>query len=149
MSNPNQEVLNAYTNHQHRHEDNRDLDKRALLTHANRLKIAIDNQGQDMNLYCEAIKGNQELWTIFQVALTDPESKLSDDLKIILLNLSRFIDRTSFRAVTKFQPQLLASLIEINISIAKGLAQKPKANETPNITIEQTQQVSQSVMISA
>jgi hypothetical protein len=57
-------------------------------------------------------------------------------LKVTLLNLSRYIDRVSFRAITEFAPQLLTSLIDINRMIATGLAKK-QAGAAPQPHISQ------------
>lgn len=126
-----QEKLNAYTSHQRQNEDSRETDKRALLSCASRLKAALDDGGQDMEAYGSAIRYNQRLWTIFQIALCDPDNPLPRELKVTLLNLSRYIDRVSFRAVTGFAPQLLNSLIDINRIIAEGLTNKNKSAPAP------------------
>jgi flagellar protein FlaF len=107
--------------------DNREIDKRALLTCASRLKGVLDAGGTDKKEYCDALRHNQRLWTIFQVALCDPENPLPRDLKVILLNLSRYVDRVSFRAIGDFSPALLTSLIDINRTIAVGLGKKAQA----------------------
>jgi flagellar biosynthesis activator protein FlaF len=127
-----QDKVGAYTTNQRQNEDSRETDKRALLSCASRLKAALDAGGQDMKEYGEAIKHNQKLWTVFQVSLCDPENALPRDLKLTLLGLSRYIDKTSFRAITEFAPQLLNSLIDINRIIAGGLNPVVKA-ENPEL----------------
>lgn len=108
--------------------DGREIDRRALMSCATRMNIALSDGGKDMPSYVDAIRHNQRLWTLFQVALCDPDNQLPRHLKLTLLNLSRYVDRVSFRAVTEFVPQLLTSLIEINRIIAIGLAKK-EAND--------------------
>jgi flagellar protein FlaF len=130
MTTPHNKV-GAYSSHQRGKEDARETDARALLSCASRLKAAIEDGGKDMKAYGDAIRHNQRLWTIFQVALCDPENPLPQHLKVTLLNLSRYVDRVSFRAVTSFQPQLLTDLIEINRSIAAGLTKKPQSESPP------------------
>jgi len=120
-----QEKHGAYTAHQRQNEDGRETDKRALLSCASRLSAALADGGKDMPAYSDALRHNQRLWTIFQVALCDPDNELPKDLKVTLLNLSRYVDKVSFRAVTEFAPQLLHSLIDINRIIAAGLDKKP------------------------
>src|SRR5262249_53191359 len=117
--------LGAYSSHQRQNEDSRETDKRALLSCASRLKAALDDTGKDMKAYSDAIRHNQRLWTIFQVALCDPENPLPKDLKVTLLSLSRYIDKVSFRAMTEFAPVLINSLIDINRIIAAGLNKRP------------------------
>lgn len=104
--------------------DGRETDRRALMSCAARLNVALMDEGKDMQVYNDAIRHNQRLWTLFQVALCDPENPLPRDLKVTLLNLSRYVDRVSFRAITAFAPQLLNSLIDINRTIAAGLVTK-------------------------
>ena len=124
-----QDKLGAYSTHQNSELDGREIDKRALLGCASRLREALDAAGRDMQIYGDAIRKNQRLWTMFQVALCDPENALPRDLKITLLNLSRYVDRTSFRAIIGFraaaseqpdrdQPHLIAT----------GLAKKMAAS---------------------
>ena len=117
--------------------NSRDTDARALLSCASRLNDAKTLMESDLKskenlqLYCEAIRHNQRLWTIFQVALSDPENLLPEHLKITLLNLSAYIDKTSFRAIGKYMPDLLDSLISINRTIAAGLSKKPTGEAMP------------------
>jgi len=137
MTTTTQEKSSAYATHQRQDEDGRETDKRALLSCAGRLKAALDDAGKDMQSYAEAIRHNQRLWTIFQVALCDPENPLPRDLKVTLLNLSRYIDKVSFRAIAAFTPQLLTSLIDINRIIAAGLNKKPAATVPPPLKMDQ------------
>ncbi len=137
MTTTTQEQSGAYATHQRQDEDGRETDKRALLSCAGRLKAALDDAGKDMQAYADAIRHNQRLWTIFQVALCDPENPLPRELKVTLLNLSRYIDRVSFRAITEFAPQLLNSLIDINRTIAAGLNKKPAAVTPPAMAMQQ------------
>jgi flagellar biosynthesis activator protein FlaF len=117
--------VNAYSSaHQQVEVDGREIDKRALLNCASRLKIALDDGGKDMKLYREALRHNQHLWTIFQVSLTDPSNPLPHDLKMTLLRLSAYVDRASFRAISEFIPETLTSLIDIDRAIATGLAKR-------------------------
>jgi flagellar protein FlaF len=109
----------------------RDTDSRALAACARRLEdaknhLAANPKSKDrLKDYGDAIRHNQRLWTIFQVAISDPQNPLPQDLKITLLNLSRYVDKTSFRALGKYQPDLIDSLIDINRIIAAGLSKQP------------------------
>lgn len=136
MTTTTQEKLGTYATHQRSKEDSRETDARALLSCASRLRTALEDRGNDMKAYADAIRYNQRLWTIFQIALCDPDNSLPRDLKMTLLNLSRYVDRVSFRAVTAFAPQLLTSLIDINRMIATGLNVKPKVEGTFQPTAE-------------
>lgn len=131
MTTTTQEKLGAYATHQRGQENSRETDARALLSCANRLQAVLDSGGKDAQACAEALRYNQRLWTIFQVALCDPENLLPSELKITLLNLSRYIDRASLRAVAGFAPDLLKSLIDINRMIAAGLSVKPASEAMP------------------
>jgi flagellar biosynthesis activator protein FlaF len=120
----------AYTSQQKSIENSRDIDARALLSCAQRMQATLDAGAKDVHAYADAVRHNQRLWTIFQVAICDPDNPLPKDLKMTLLNLSRYIDRTSFRVINEFSPSLLKSLIDINRTIAAGLSRKPKGTET-------------------
>jgi flagellar protein FlaF len=150
MSVTTQEKLNQYVATQKDNEtDNREIDKRALLACASRLKMALDTDGTDMKAYGDALRHNQRLWTMFQVAICDPDNLLPHDLKVILLNLSRYVDRVSFRAVSEYSPDLLSSLIDINRTIAVGLGKTAQAELPLAAPVEQSLTPPTSVMISA
>jgi len=125
MSTQTKDMVNAYANNQKTQLSEREIDAQALLRCASFLKAAIDEGATNYKGYGDAIRLNQRLWTLFQVALCDPDNALPRDLKILLLNLSRYIDQVSFRAVEKYAPHLLQSLIDINRTIAAGLSKKP------------------------
>ncbi|MDE2030232.1 MAG: hypothetical protein KGI97_06685 [Alphaproteobacteria bacterium] len=110
--------------------NSRETDSRALAACVHRLEdakaavIRAPKSKEAMKAYTDAVRHNQRLWTIFQVALSDPENSLPSDLKILLLNLSRYVDKASFRAVGKFVPSEIDSLININRLIAAGLSKQ-------------------------
>ena len=143
------ENVNAYSKNQKATTppptgNSRDTDARALLACARRLDDAkallINNprSKEYLSVYADAIRHNQRLWTIFQVAIADPENPLPDHLKITLLNLSRYIDKTSFRAIGKYQPTLIDSFININRMIAAGLSKKVEEQQaTPSMPMRE------------
>lgn len=117
--------VGAYSQNQQNTETVRETEARALLNCASRLSAAQDiNNGYEY--YLDAIKHNQELWTLFQVMLADPQNPLPRDLKVTLLNLSRYVDKVSLRASAEYNPDLLNSLIDINKQIAAGLSTTPE-----------------------
>ena len=143
MTQSTHEKVNAYGAHQQVQIDGREIDKRALLNCASRLKSALDNGGQDMKMYQDAIRHNQHLWTIFQVAISDPSNLLPGGLKMNLLSLSGYVDRVSFRIIHEFSAKLLQSLIDINRMLAPGLAKKPPQQEgMPSVQSSVTMPVS-------
>jgi len=122
--------------------NSRETDSYALLMCAGKLESIKRLMEQDakskenIKLYGDVIRQNQRLWTIFQIALVDPDNPLPSDLKANLLGLSRYIDKTSFRAVGKYRPDLLDSLININKTIAIGLSKTPPEQQGQTVTID-------------
>lgn len=115
----------AYTTHQRSDETIRETEAHALLSCANRLELAC-RPGCDKDEFVGHIRHNQELWTLFQVTLVDPTNKLPKALKQILLNISRYVDKASFKAIGERSAEPLKGLANINRTIAAGLAVKPK-----------------------
>lgn len=115
----------AYNTHQRQDETVRETEAHALLSCASRLETA---KQPDCNreFFSDALRHNQQLWTLFQACLCDPENPLPRDLKTLLLNLSCYVDKVTFRALAEGNPALLNSLISINRTIAAGLRQKPE-----------------------
>jgi flagellar protein FlaF len=136
--------LGAYNTAQRQKETDRELESRALLTCASLLAAAQTNG--DRTQYTDALKKNQRLWTIFQVALCDPENKLPTELKAIILNLSRYVDRVSFRAIAEYTPAALSSLIDLNRALATGLSKR--AEREADLSATQAPEVPASVMTS-
>ena len=113
----------AYKTHQRQNLSAREIEARALLSCASQLDTASKTES-DRKFYDDAIKRNQRLWTIFQVALCDPGNPLPIELKTILLNLSCYVDKVSFRALAEYKPALLDQLIDVNRHIAAGLSNR-------------------------
>jgi len=109
----------------------RETDSRALSGAAARMeeakKTLYSNQKskEALKAWGDAIRYNQQLWTVFQVAVMDENNPLPGDLKVTLLNLARFVDRTSFSIIGKFVPDQIESLITINRILAAGLNKTP------------------------
>jgi flagellar biosynthesis activator protein FlaF len=120
-----QNQINAYTGKQKEGASQRTIEAHALLSCAAKLHQAQEPE-TSYELYAEIIRHNQRLWTIFQVSLCEADNPLSRDLKITLLNLSRFVDKVSMRALAEQNPALLTSLIDINRNIAAGLSTVPE-----------------------
>ncbi|QQR68337.1 MAG: flagellar biosynthesis regulator FlaF [Alphaproteobacteria bacterium] len=115
----------AYSLSQQNGESPRQTEARALTNCANRLRKAQEDKG-NFDEYIDAIRHNQQLWTLFQSTITETTNQLPVDLKITLLNLSKFVDKVSLRASAEYNPDLLTSLIEINRQIAAGLSTSPE-----------------------
>lgn len=115
----------TYNANQRSEESVRETEARALLSCANKLEQA-RNPNCSNEEFVNAVRHNQQLWTLFQAFLCDPENPLPDDLKITLLNISRYVDKASFKAIGEGNKEILAGLIHINRTIAAGLAKKPE-----------------------
>ncbi|HBM91258.1 MAG TPA: flagellar biosynthesis regulatory protein FlaF [Rhodospirillaceae bacterium] len=130
----NQHLHSSYTEHQRTFETTREGEARALLSCAAKLEDvrADDISREDVGT---AIRHNQKLWSLFQVSLCEPSNPLPKELKGTLLNLSRYIDKVSFRILAGSEKELIRSLISINRTIAKGLNvnnEAQKEGQTPS-----------------
>jgi len=125
----------AYTSHQREGETVRETDARALLSCASRLDAARKPECSKED-FIEAVKHNQQLWTVFQVCVTEPDSQLPPDIKVMLFNISRYVDKTSFQAIAEHDPELLISMININRQLAAGLSARQEGgpDQTPGGT---------------
>lgn len=126
--------ISAYTGQQKEGASQRAIEAQALLSCAAKLHQAQEPE-TSYELYAEIIRHNQRLWTIFQVSICEADNPLPRDLKITLLNLSRFVDKVSLRALAEQNPALLTSLIDINRNIASGLNMNPE-NANPVVNPE-------------
>lgn len=68
----------------------------------------------------DAIYRNQQLWTLLATDLMSPVNSLPDDLKARLLQLSKFVQKTSMQILSGEGD--IADLIEVNKPIIAGLA---------------------------
>ena len=118
-----QEKYAAYSSTQRQDETVRETEAHALLSCASRLESA-RQEDSPKDFFADALHHNQQLWTLFQACLCDPDNPLPRDLKTLLLNLSCYVDKVTFRALSEQNRNLLGSLISINRTIAAGLRQK-------------------------
>lgn len=136
-------------------DNSRDTDARALIICARRLEdakgdLSANPQSKDaLKAYGDAIRFNQRLWTIFQVALSDPQNPLPQGLKVTLFNLSRYVDKTSLRAVGKYAPREIDSLVNINRIIAAGLAKQADQTAAPQAAYEAPADAPRAIVTSA
>lgn len=124
----NTQQHDAYTVHQRSDETIRETEAHALLSCASKIEDA-RNEEVPRTTYTAALRHNQRLWTVFQVALCEPDNELPKDLKIVLLNLSRYVDKVTFRALQEKNRNIAHSLININRTLAKGLRKKADKEE--------------------
>jgi len=122
----------SYSQQQHNNEDSRVSEARALLRCAAVMEEA-QAEGISYLDYCDAIRHNQKLWTLFQSTLLEQDNKLPNHLKDVLKNLSIYIDRRSLRAIGTQNPASLNVLININKEIAAGLMESVKNSQAADM----------------
>ncbi len=105
----------------------RELEAAVLTKAAQKLTLCQNNweaSDREENLM-EALRYNQQVWTVFQTELSNPENPLPKKLKEDLLSLSAFIDKRIFDIMSFPAPEKLTAIININLNIAAGLSGSP------------------------
>ena len=120
----------AYQSQQHTAEDPRVAEARALLRCAGALE-EVQVEGTPYNDYCDALRLNQRLWTLFQSTLLDDSNILPAQIKDVLKGLSVYVDRRILKAFAAQNPKSLDVLININKEIAAGLMESVKNAPAP------------------
>ncbi len=69
----------------------------------------------------EALRYNQQIWSIFQGELLKEDNPLPRKLREDILSLSVFIDKRIFEVMASPDPEKLKVIININLNIAAGL----------------------------
>jgi flagellar biosynthesis activator protein FlaF len=69
----------------------------------------------------EALRYNQQIWSIFQAELLKEDNPLPRQLRADILSLSSFIDRRIIEVMASPDPEKLNVVIKINLNIAAGL----------------------------
>jgi len=114
----------------------REAEASALSRAAQLLEQCRDNwQAPDADArLAEALAMNQQLWTIFQAELSQPEHPLPASLRRDTLSLSVFVDKRIFEIMAYPSPEKLTAIININRNLAAGLrsgaSKQPEAGET-------------------
>ncbi len=98
---------------------------------AAQLKQASQNI-RNYGAYATALKHNQRLWTAVQAALTGDTCRVPDAIRTQMLNLSLFVDTQTLKALSRPSANALTPLIEINFSMAGGLAESGRDPHTLN-----------------
>lgn len=102
----------------------RDLESAALVRAARMLEDC--HRGWDAPELAErltqALKHNQRLWTFFQGEISAPDCPLPRELRVNVLQLSRFVDLRTFELLSAPDRDQLRVLIDINRQIAAGLS---------------------------
>ena len=108
--------------------DPRSTEAWALSEASRRLVVAskTDDKGKSLR---EALILNQRLWTIFQSAMTEADCPLPREIRDNVLALSIMMDRQILQRLGDLDGTKLQPILDINRSVAEGLAQKPQAAE--------------------
>lgn len=69
----------------------------------------------------EALRYNQQIWSIFQGELLKEDNPLPRQLRQDILSLSVFIDKRIFEVMNSPDPEKLTVIVNINLNIAAGL----------------------------
>ena len=75
----------------------------------------------DKDELMDALHRNQQLWTILQVECSSPNSSIDSALRGNLLQLSCFVDKSTFQFIATTDPKKLEMLVQINESLVEGL----------------------------
>jgi flagellar biosynthesis activator protein FlaF len=101
----------------------RETEARVLTQGALKLMSCQKNwQAPDRNNQLDAaLKYNQRIWSIFQVEVAKEDNPLPKNIRLNLIQLSRFIDQRIFDAMAFPDPEKLNIIIRINQNVAAGL----------------------------
>jgi flagellar biosynthesis activator protein FlaF len=122
--------LNTYKKIAKSSESTRQTEARVLTQGAaklNKCLDTLDDQGMHRALY-DALIYNQKIWTIFQSELSREDNQQPLEVRKNLLTLGAFIHKQIRSALANPSQEKLNSIININMTIAKGLAISPKSN---------------------
>ena len=97
----------------------RELEASALLKAAARLQAAADGDGPAT--IQDALDHNRRLWTVFAGSVSDPASKLPEDVRARILALADFVFNRTLLAQGKAEAADLSVLVRINRELASGL----------------------------
>jgi flagellar biosynthesis activator protein FlaF len=122
----------SYKNTQHVKGNARENEARALTEAARRLNDGLTKK--NYRLVYDGLQFNLRLWTIFQTDIATDENPMPMDLKKTILELCKYIDKSTFKYYETRDESILQSFIDINRTIAGGMMEKPPqpAQQTKN-----------------
>lgn len=131
--------LSAYETARKQTVSGREVEASALLKGASLLLRSLNGNWEESAGYqelAEALRFNQKLWTIFQAELENPENPLPDELKVNILSLAIFIQRTILSQLANPKEEGVRQIVQINENLAAGLS--PKLPTQENKSEEET-----------
>lgn len=116
----------------------RETEARVLTQGALKLKWCQENWNSEerRKLLAEALKYNQQIWSIFQADLLSGKSPLPENLRQNLLRLSVFVDKQIFQVMAYPSPDKLTPIINVNLGLAAGLEKKVPVSQTSHVPAE-------------
>jgi flagellar protein FlaF len=99
----------------------RELEARALLTAARKLKDIQANWDSNRSDLRPALLFNRKLWQIFVNAALDDNCPHSRDVRENIANIGAFVFSRTLETEIEPAPEKLDALIDINLNIAAGL----------------------------
>ncbi len=106
-----------------------ELESRALIKTASRLNQIKENWEKQRGDLNEALDKNRRLWTIIAGSIGDNTSPQPHELRQNLLSLAMFVFKHTLEIVADPKPESLDVLININMNIARGLAEGASTQE--------------------
>lgn len=100
----------------------RALEKAILEKVTMRMKASQTDDPSGILYLMNALHQNRELWITLAIDLASPENEFPNELKASLISIAGYVERNTHSALRN--RDVLASLIEINESIAAGLDSK-------------------------
>ena len=127
--------LNSYRKVEQATLSGRETEARVLTKAALMLKFCQDNwyAADRREKLHEALTYNQRIWSLIQGDLLDEQNPLPKNIKENILSLSVFIDKRIFNVMAYPEPHKLNVIIDINLSLAAGLRNSPRAVEQQNL----------------
>ena len=92
-----------------------ELESRAFIKAASSLKVIKEHWETEQGHLMEALEKNRRLWTVIA-------SAMKAEVRNNILNLALFVFRRTLDVISEPKPESLNILININMNIAKGLA---------------------------
>lgn len=102
-----------------------ELETRALIRTASALNMIKEDWEAKKSELPQALEKNRRLWTIIASAMGEPDCPQPEEVRRNIINLSLFIFKKTNNVLADPhpQPETLNILIDINMNIARGLAE--------------------------
>jgi flagellar protein FlaF len=118
--------LSAYMNMQKDALTGRELEA-SVLSRAGVMLKQVQDKWDDPDRIAKltnAVAFNQKVWSYFQTELSNPNNPLPQQLREDILNLSIFVVKRLYEALSGPDPEMLSIVIDIDFSLATGLRTK-------------------------